>query len=209
MARRTPARASAVCDDGAAMQVAGDNPYAPPGSRVASAAEPTLVAGDSARWARIMARVAGGLFSFAALMTVIGLISTQARYPQMPAGLRLRVMVPSLVWLVLDGLCAAALLSGRRRFRVAAIVVGCLSLAGPLVALATFPASHRWDFLLMLLSQVARAAMFAGSIVVLLTGRGSARRFAVGLTLIGLYLAALVAVYVAPVALAAWATSGL
>jgi hypothetical protein len=191
------------------MQVTGDNPYAPPGSRVAAAAEPGSTADDAARWARIMARVAGGLFSFAALMTAIGLITTQSRYPQMPAGLRLRVMVPSLVWLVLDGLCAAALLGGRRRFRVPAIVVGCLSLAGPLVALATFPASHRSDYLLMLLLQVARAVMFAGGIVVLLTGRASAQRFAVGLALIGLYLAALVAVYVVPVALAAWATFGL
>jgi hypothetical protein len=190
------------------MQDAGNNPYAPPGSRVAGATEPGSVDGDSARWVPVMARVAGGLFSFAALMTAIGLLTTQARYPQLPAGLRLRVMVPSLVWLVLDGLCAAALLRGRRRFRVAVIVVGCLSMAGPLVALATFPASHRSDYLLMLLSQVARAVMFAGSIAVLLTGRGSARRFAVGLTLIGLYLAALVAVYTVPVVLAAWATSG-
>jgi hypothetical protein len=111
---------------------------------------------------------------------------------------------------VLDCVFAAAFLRGRRRFRALAIAVSATGILRPIAVLATSRLIDRPAFLIEIIAlDAVRAGLFAAAVVVLLTGRATGGRFALGMTLVGLFLAALGASYLLPLARAARLSSAL
>jgi hypothetical protein len=191
-----------------ALEPTGDNPYAPSAVRDAGTDDASTIGQGSMPRARAMARVAGGLFLFGALIGAIGFVTLQLQLRDMGLGASLQATLPSLVWTVLQGALAAAFLRGQRRFRVPAIVLCSLPVVSSVIALVKYlPISRISGYFLV--TSALRPALFGAAIIVLLTGRGTAGRFAVGVTLGCLSIAAWLGGYLIPIMLAARAASGL